>query len=147
MGRPWTRARTEASSTEVQASTTFGLNKKWGTAQDVRDYTHIAVWFDPTTIGSNSEVEIVLAWSDDGSTIGFADDNNYQMSDFNMDNFTDGSFNPKPYTAVLTVVGGELADNQKVHLVLPVKAGYCRVGVSGDVATGAYSVRTQRLVL
>jgi hypothetical protein len=144
--RRWSRVRTDATSTEVQASGGFTTAWKWGTAQDVRDFDKLAVFFDPTTLVSVNTVEIVIAWSDDGSTIGFTDDDNYQQSDFNIISFTDGTFNPKDYTTLLTAVGGELVVDQKVHLVFPVKAGYCRIGVKANATNGIYSVRTQRLV-
>jgi hypothetical protein len=144
--RRWARVRTEATSTQVQALTAFGTSWKWGTAQDVRDYDAIAVFFNPSTLVTVTTVDLVIAWSDDGSTIGFADDDNYQQSDFNLTNFTDGTFNPKTYTLNPTVAGGELVAGQKIHLVYPVKAGYCRVGVRGNSTNGNYAVRTQRLV-
>ena len=61
-------------------------------------------------------------------------------------NQSDGSYNPKPYTARLTTAGSELVVNQKVHLVFPKGGGACRIGVKGDNASGAFNVRTQRLV-
>lgn len=140
------RVRTDASSTQVNASGTFATTWKWGTAQEVRDYTHLAVFLNPTSLTFVNQVEVVVAWSDDGTTIGFADEDNYQQTDFNLASFTDGSFNPKPYTAFLSFASGTLALNQVSHLVFPIKAGFCRVGVRANSTQGIYTLRTQRLV-
>jgi hypothetical protein len=145
-------ARTDATSTEIIASTaftngTFIVNDSGFTT--MRDHTHIAVYFDPTDIttgGSVTEVDIVVFWSDDGSTIPFATDDNIQQSDFDIVNQADGTFHPQPYTAQFTTAGGELAANKKQHLVFPKGGGACKVGVKGNAAGGAFSVRIQRLV-
>jgi len=140
-------ARTDASSTEVIASTAFTSGTfVTSSTIDMRDHSEIAVFFDPTSLGSNTQVDIVIFWSDDGTTIPFATDDNIQQSDFLIGGGSDGSFQPKPYTARLTTAGGELVVNQKVHLVFPKGGGACRIGVKGNDASGAFSVRTQRLV-
>ena len=140
-------ARTDASSTEVIALTAFTSGTfVTSSTVDMRDHSELAVFFDPTSLGSNTQVDIVIFWSDDGTTIPFATDDNIQQSDFLISGGSDGSFAPKPYTARLTTAGGELVANQKVHLVFPKGGGACRVGVKGNAANGTFSVRTQRLV-
>jgi hypothetical protein len=62
-------ARTDASSTEVIASTAFTTGWNWSSAINLRDYSEIAIFFNPTAIGSNTQVDIAVQWSDDGSTI------------------------------------------------------------------------------
>jgi len=142
-------ARTDASSTEIIASTaftngTFVVNDSGFT--DMRDHSEIAVFFLPSSLGTNTIVDIVVFWSDDGTTIPFATDDYTQQTDFDIVNQADGSFNPKSYTARLTTAGSELVANQGVHLTFPKGGGACKVGVKGDAADGAFSVRVQRLV-
>lgn len=139
-------ARTDASSTEVIASTAFTSGTfVVSSTIDMRDHSAIAVYFDPTDLGSNTQVDIVIFWSDDGTTIPFATDDNIQQTDFNITGGTDGAFNPKPYTARLTTAGGELVVDQRTHLTFPKRGGACRIGVKGNNASGAFSVRTQRI--
>ena len=147
MGRKLPRARTDATSVEIQASIAYSVAPtwRWSSTLDMRDFTHLALFFDSGTIVTVSEVDIVLAWSDDGTTIPFTESGNQQQSDFNLPTFTDGSFNPKPYTALMTVTDGSLAV-QTTHFTFPVKGGFCRVGVRGDDGNGLYSMRAQRLV-
>lgn len=140
--------RSDASSTEIQASTTFSTSFQWTSAVNLRDHSEIAIWFDPTDLNSGSvtDVEIVIAWSDDGSTIAFSGGEYNQLSDFNITNQTDGSYLPKVYTANLTSAGGELAEGVGVHLSFPKRGGFCRIGVKADDSgVGAYTVRSQRL--
>ena len=146
--RHWARARTDASSTEIEASGAFTAAPawKWSDTLDMRDFTHIALFLEPTAFASIDTINIVVAWSDDGTTVPFDDDDNFQQSDFDLPNFTDGSFNPQPYTATLTLAGGELVADKLVHLVYPVKGGFCRVGIQGDSGGGNYNLRAQRLV-
>jgi hypothetical protein len=141
-------ARTDASSTEViAAGTAFTAGTfVWSSQVAMRDHSDLAVYFNPQTLGSNTSVDIVVAWSDDGSTIPLADGDNYQITDFNITGFSDGSFNPKPYTARLTTAGSELVAGNMVHLTVPKGGGVCRVGVKGNAAGGTFQVRTQRLV-
>jgi hypothetical protein len=138
-------ARTDASSTEVIASTAFTTGWNWSSAINLRDYSEIAIFFNPTTLGSNTQVDIAVQWSDDGSTIGWGDDN-FQQSDFDITNHSDGTFYPKDYVARLTTAGGELVADKRLHLSVPKRAGYCKIGVKGNNASGTYTVRTQRLV-
>jgi hypothetical protein len=113
---------------------------------DVKNFTHLAVFFNPVTIVTVTVVVIVIAWSDDGATIPFDDDDNFQRTDYNIANFTDGAFNPKIYRVVLTTDGGELVAGQLHHFVYPVKGGVARVGVRADTTGGSYTLRSQRLV-
>jgi hypothetical protein len=138
-------ARTDASSTEVIAATAFAATAVVSSDIDMRDHTHLAVFFNPTDITSQNDVDIVVYWSDDGTTIPFANDDNILQTDFDIVNQSDGSFQPQPYTARLTTAGGELAANKQQHLIFPKGGGVCRVGVIGDAAGGSFSVRTQRL--
>lgn len=139
-------ARTDASSTEVIAATAF-TNGTFVTSStiDMRDHSVLAVFFLATSIGSNTQVDIVVFWSDDGTTIPFATDDYLQQTDFNITAQTDGSYYPKPYTARLTTTGGELVANAGVHLSFPKRGGACRIGVKGNNASGSFSVRTQRI--
>lgn len=137
-------ARTDATSTEVIASKAFAVTIDWSSPIDLRDHTHLSVWFDPTNLGGNTVVDVFLAWSDDGTTVPF-DNFSKQNSDFTITSGTDGSFTPKPYTARFTTATGELVVNERRHLSYPKRGGFCRVGVLGDTAAGAYSVRAQRL--
>lgn len=142
--------RTDASSTEIQASTTFTTSTKWTSTINMRDHNELAIWFDPTDLntGGVTDVTIVIAWSDDGSTIAFSDGEYNQQTDFNITNQSDGSFLPKTYTANLTAAGGELSEGVGVHLSFPKRGGYCRIGVTANQnAVGAYTVRSQRLVV
>ena len=142
--------RTDGTSTEIiDAGTTFTSGTWiWSDPVNLRDYSDIAIWFTPTDLGSNTQVDIVLAWSDDGSTIPFGDDDSFQQSDFKIANGSDGTFTPVPYTARLTTAaGGGLVTDTKVHLAYPKRGGWCRVGVKGNHASGAFGVRAMRLVL
>ena len=148
MGRLLTRARTDATSTEIQASVAYlaAPTWRWSSTLDMRDFTHLALFFDPIVIAGVTVVEIVLAWSDDGTTIPFTDENYQQQSDFNLPTFTDGSFNPKTYTARLATADGSLVANEGKHFVFPVNGGFCRIGVRGNTTNGSYALRAQRLV-
>jgi hypothetical protein len=112
----------------------------------MRDYTHLAIWFYPATLGSVTQADVAVAWSDDGSTIAF-DDNSKQLTDFDITNHSDGTWNPKTYTARFTTAGGELVATERRHLVVPKGGGKCRVGVMGDNASGTFTLRAQRLVM
>jgi hypothetical protein len=140
-------ARTDAASTVAIAASTAFTSGTFVVSSTItmRDHSEIAVFFDPEAIGSNTSVDLVIFWSDDGTTIPFATDDNIQQSDFDIVNQSDGSFNPKPYTARFTTAGGELATGAKKHIVFPKGGGACRIGVKGDSATGTFGVRVQRL--
>lgn len=138
-------ARTDAISTEVIATTAFSTGYNWSSEIDMRDYTDLSVYFNPTALGTNTAAWIAIQWSDDGSTIPFGDDN-FQLSDVDITQQTDGTFQPLPYVAHLTVAGGELAANARKLLTFPKAGGKCRIGVKGTAADGSYSVRAQRLV-
>lgn len=139
-------ARTDATSTEVIAATAFTSGTfVTSSTIDMRDHSVLAVFFLATSLGSNTQVDIVLFWSDDGTTIPFATDDNLQMTDFNLTDQLDGSYYPKAYTARLTTTGGELVANAGVHLSFPKRGGACRIGVKGNNASGSFSVRAQRV--
>jgi hypothetical protein len=142
------RVRTDASSVEIEANGLFVAAPawKWSDTLDMRDFTHLVVFFDPTSVVTVSEAHIVLAWSDDGTTIPFDDEDNFQQSDFNIGDVSDGSFKPKPYTVALTTAGGELVVNKAQSFVYLVKGRFCRVGVNANGTNGAYRLRAQRLV-
>lgn len=140
-------ARTDATSTIITAATAFTSGSiVWSNAIDVRDYWSITVWFNPTNIGSNTQVSLFAQWSDDGSTIPFDDNNGLQQTDFLIATGTDGTFKPKDYVPQLTIASGELATNKVVMFSFPKRGGSFRFGVMGDSATGTFSVRAQRLV-
>jgi len=141
-------ARTDATSTEVIAALTpFTAGAfVWSAAVNMRDHNALAVYFNPEDLGTNTIVDLVLAWSDDGTTIPFSAEDNILCTDYNITGFSDGSFNPKPYTVRLTTAGGELVAGTMTHLVYPKGGGVCRVGVKGVFATGTFGLRTQRLV-
>lgn len=138
------RARTDESSTVIQSSVSFTTTINWSDPLDCRDFSHVALYLNPTVIGEDLIV-LYVAWSDDGTTIPFDSDDNQQMTDFNITNNTDGSFNPKVYKATFSTFEGNIG-NQTQHLVYPVKAGFMRVGVLADDTLGTYSINAQRLV-
>lgn len=138
--------RTDLTSTEIIAATAFTAGTiVWSSAVDTRDFSEISVWFNPTALGSNTEVELYAQWSDDGATIPFDDNNGIQQTDFLVATGTDGSFKPKDYVATLTTATGELVANSIKMLSFPKKGGSFRFGVKGDSATGSFSARSQRL--
>lgn len=148
MGRRRHRVRSDASSTQVQVNAvpTVAPAWKWSSTLDVRDYTHVALFFNMGLNVSASRFNLVASWSDDGTTIPFTDDDNFQQSDVNIANFTDGTFNPQAYTARLTLFDGSLALNQQMHFVFPVKGGFVRFGVNANSSNSNYTLRAQRLV-
>lgn len=138
--------RTDASSTQIIAATAFTSGTIiWSSAVDMRDYSEISVWFNPTALGSNTQVDLFIQWSDDGTTIPFGDDDGIQQSDFLIFQGSTGVFQPKDYVARLTTAGGELVANSGKLLSFPKKGGSMRFGVKGNSATGTFGVRAQRL--
>lgn len=139
--------RTDASSTVIiAAGTAFTAGTiVWSSAVDMRDFAEASVWFASANIGSNTQVDLYVQWSDDGTTIPFGDDDGIQQTDFLITSGTNGVFQPKDYVARLTVAGGELAAGSIKMLSFPKKGGSMRVGVMGDSATGTFGVRAQRL--
>jgi len=142
------RVRTDRTATEVLTNANFG-GLRWGTALDVRGYSRLGVFINiPTLIGAPSYLDVFVAFSDDGTTIGFDDDDNFLRSDYTLTNFSDGTFNPRPYTARFTVADGSLVADMHQHLIVPVKAGYCRVGMFSDGGSfGGTDISVQRLVV
>jgi len=140
--------RSDASSTEIEASGAFTTGVKWSDSINLRDHNELAVFFLPDTLGTVTEVTVVIAWSDDGSTVPFGTGDYYQLSDFDIANQTDGTFNGKVYTAKFTTIGGELVAGNGIHLSYPKRGGYCRIGVTADQNfQGDYSLRSQRLTV
>lgn len=139
--------RTDATSTEIiAAGTPFTAGTiVWSSQLNTRDYREISVWFNPTSLGSNTQVTLYAQWSDDGTTIPFDDNNGIQQTDFLIANNVDGTFKPKDYQAVLTTASLELAANKIVMLSYPKKGGKFRFGVKGTHASGAFGVRALRL--
>lgn len=139
-------ARTDASSTEITAPIAFNAATIiWSSAVSMRDHSSVSVWFMPTDIGSNTQVDLLAQWSDDGSTIPFDDNNGIQQTDFIIAQGTDGTFAPKDYMARLTTGAGELATNKFISMTYPKRGGSFRFGVRGDNSSGTFSVRSQRL--
>lgn len=139
--------RTDATSTAIIAAGTAFTNGTivWSSALDMRDYSEVSVWFNPTNIGSNTQVDLYVQWSDDGTTIPFDDDNGVQQTDFLLATGSTGVFQPKDYVARLTTVGSELVSNAIKMLSFPKKGGSMRFGVMGNSATGTFGARAQRL--
>lgn len=139
--------RTDATSTAIIAAGTSFTSGSivWSSAVDMRDYSEVSVWFNSTNIGSNTQVDLYVQWSDDGSTIPFDDDNGIQQTDFLLSTGTNGVFQPKDYVARLTTGGGELVVNSVKMLSFPKKGGSMRFGVMGNSATGTFGARAQRL--
>jgi len=138
--------RTDATSTEIIASTTFSNGTiTWSSAVNMRDFSEVSVWFNPTNLGANTQVDLFIQWSDDGSTIPFATEDGRQQTDFLLNTGTDGTFKPKDYVARLTTATSELVAGTMKLLSYPKKGGSFRFGVMGDSPTGAYTVRAQRL--
>lgn len=144
------RVRTDRTSLEVQSPGGFTTSVKWGNALDVREFSKVTFFFQPTFIATGATfVQIAVQWSDDGTTIPFGDDH-IQQSDFNLPQFADGSFRPKDYVYELSIEDGTLivgATPPDDFFTVPVGGAFCRVGVRSDVAGGTYGVRAQRLVL
>jgi len=142
------RVRTDRTATEVLTNTSFG-GLRWGTALDVRGYSHLGVFINiPNLLGNPSYLDVFVAFSDDGVTIGFGDDDNFLQSDYTLTSFLGGAFNPRPYTARFTVAAGSLAAGMRQHLIVPMKAGYCRVGMLSDGGNlGNTDISVQRLVV
>lgn len=139
--------RSDTTSTEVIASTafvasTFVTDDSGFT--NMRDHSEIVVYFEASSLGSNTEVDIVVFWSDDGSTVPFSETPIHQ-SDFDLVSDGSGFYNGFPYTAKLTTAGGELVAGQGVTLRFPKAGGACQIGVRGDDSSGAFSVRVQRV--
>lgn len=140
-------AETDAVSTTIIASTAFTAGTWiWSSAVNMTKYTDIAFWFMPTVLGSNTEVLIAAKWSDDGSTIDVSGDKGFQQTDFLLTNNVDGSFLSKNYQPKLTTAEGSLVANLWVPYKLPVGGGRVYIGVKGNHASGAFSVRAQRVV-
>jgi hypothetical protein len=138
--------RTDSSSTEIRAAGAFTNGTiLWSSAVDMRDHKEISVWFIPTNIGTNTSVDLLVQWSDDGSTIAFDDDNGVQQTDFLLASSADGSYKPKDYVTRITTGTSELAANKIILLTFPKKGGSFRYGVKGNHASGSFSVRSQRL--
>ncbi len=137
--------RTDATSTEILPAAAFTSGTiLWSNALDTRDYSEVSVWFAPTNLGSNTQVDIYVQWSDDG-TISFSDTVGIQQTDFLIAGGTDGTFKPKDYVARLTTSTGELAAGTTKLLSFPKKGGLMRVGVMGNNASGQFSLRALRL--
>lgn len=139
--------RTDAGSTEIIALGTAFTSGTivWSSALDMRDHGEVSVWFGSPNIGSNTQVDLYVQWSDDGSTIPFDDDNGIQQTDFLITTGTNGVFQPKDYVARLTTGGGELVVGAVKMLSFPKKGGSFRFGVMGNSATGTFGARAQRL--
>lgn len=137
--------RTDATSTEILPAIAFTNGTiLWSNAIDTRDYSEVSVWFAPSSLGGNTQVDIYVQWSDDG-TISFSDTVGIQQTDFLIAGGTDGTFKPKNYVARLTTSTGELAAGTTKLLSFPKKGGLMRVGVMGNDATGQFSLRALRL--
>lgn len=137
--------RTDATSTEILPAAAFTSGTiSWSSSLDTRDYSEVSVWFAPTDLGSNTQVDIYVQWSDDG-TISFSDTVGIQQTDFLIAGGTDGTFKPKDYVARLTTSTGELAAGTTKLLSFPKKGGLMRVGVMGNNASGQFSLRALRL--
>lgn len=136
----------ESSSIIIAIGTTFTSGTiVWSSAVDMRDYKEVSVWFASPSIGSNTQVDLYVQWSDDGSTILFDDNNGIQQTDFLITTGTNGTFQPKDYVARLTTAGGELVAGSIKLLSFPKKGGSFRFGVMGNSATGVFGARAQRL--
>jgi hypothetical protein len=96
---------------------------------------------------ANPWLELALCWSDDGTTIPFATDDNLQQSDFNIGNQSDGTFYPKPYIQRYSSDQGNLAINTSYHLVYPVQGGVLQCMVRASVINIQHAVWAQRLVI
>ena len=138
--------RTDATSTQIIASTAFTNGTiVWSSAVDMRDYSEVSVWFNPTNLGSNTQVDLLVQWSDDGSTIPFTDEDGRQQTDFLLSTGTDGTFKPKDYVARLTTATSELVAGTMKMLSFSKKGGSMRFGVMGNNASGSFTARSQRL--
>jgi hypothetical protein len=141
--------RTDASSTEIIASTPFTAGTfVWSDPVNMRDHSEVSVWFNPTDLtGPVTSAQLAVQWSDDGTTIPFDSNNGVQLTDFLLSSGTDGNFPPKFYVAGLSTAGPtpSLVVGQIMMLSYPKKGGSFRFGVMGDFAGGAFSVRAQRL--
>jgi hypothetical protein len=137
--------RTDATSTSIFTVGPFSTAIIWSDAVNMRDFKEISVWFQPITLGSNTQVDLSIQWSDDGSTIPFDDDNGIQQTDFLITNGTDGTFKPKNYVATLTTASGELVADKMILLTFPKKGGSFRFGVKGNHASGTFSGRSLRI--
>ena len=139
--------RTDATSTAIiAAGTAFTAGTiVWSSALDTRDYSEVSVWFGSANIGANTQVDLYVQWSDDGTTIPFGDDDGIQQTDFLITTGSTGIFQPKDYVARLTTAGGELVVGSIKMLSFPKKGGSMRFGVMGNSATGTFGVRAQRL--
>jgi hypothetical protein len=131
---------TDRSSFLVKAAGVFAVPFAYSNAIDMRDYDEVTVWLVVTSIAGVTSVDVVVEWTDDGTTIA-PDGTATQRSD---DNIASGVFNPYPYTARFTVASGTLTTG-KLMLSFPKKGGSCRIGVKGDAQGGNYSIRAQRL--
>ena len=139
--------RTDASSTEIIAIGTAFTSGTivWSSPLEMRDHSEVSVWFGSANIGSNTQVDLYVQWSDDGTTIPLGDDDGIQQTDFLITTGSTGVFQPKDYVARLTTAGGELVAGSIKMLSFPKKGGSMRFGVMGDSATGTFGVRAQRL--
>lgn len=133
-----TTVRTDAASTEVKASGAFATSYAYSSAVDMRDFSGVAVWVIITSTTSLTEVDIVSEWTDDGSTI-TADGTSLAKAD---DSISTGTFEANAYTAKLT--GTNLAVGKHLFY-FPKRGGSLRIGAKANSATGAFSIRTQRL--
>lgn len=139
--------RTDSTSTEIRAAGAFTSGTiLWSTVSiDMRDHREVSVWFIPTSLGSNTQVDLYIQWSDDGSTIAFDDDNGVQQTDVLLASSPDGIFRPRDYAPRLTTANAELAANKIIALTFPKRGNAFRFGVRGNNASGSFSVRAMRL--
>jgi hypothetical protein len=136
--------RTDAAPTEIVApATVFTAGTIiWSSTLDVRDHKEVSVWFDPTVLGSNTQVDLYCQWSPDGV---FTDTDGRQQTDFLLLTGTDGTFKSKDYVARLTTATSELVAGEEKLITFPKKGRYFRFGVKGNNASGAFGARAQRL--
>jgi len=132
---------TDPSSSECKASGAFSASFAAGNAVDMRFHTELVFWLVVTNLGTNTQADLVVECSDDGSTIGF-DAANRVKSD---DNILNGVFTAKDYTAQITTADGTLKVGACGPFRFPKMSGSMRPLIKGTAADGAYSIRYQRI--
>jgi len=138
--------RSDRSSYEVKATGAFAAGEQLSDFIDVRDYPGgCIVWLLPTDLGSVTSVSLVAYPSDDGSTIAVASgDPSKVLSDSSI---SAGAFpGDEPYKLDLSTADNTLVVNKRCGPYrLPQYAGGFKIGVTGNHASGAYTLRAQRL--
>jgi hypothetical protein len=136
--------RTDASPTSLFNAQAFSAAIQWSSLVDTRDYSEVSIWFNPTTLGSNTQVDIYTQWYPDASTITADDNNGVQQTDVTISSTT-GIFSPKDYLARLTTSGSELVADRVVMLSAPKKGNRVRFGILGNNTSGTFNLHSLRI--